>query len=252
MSLVVGGVISAVLASPAAAVIAPQVYYRETFPAPGDTNTVSTARYTNAIDAGWAAERRGGISVNELSIFNGTGSTPAQPAVNSDPDPATFGDSFLFWSPQTHNVLIYTNEFQFNVAELTRVTWETRNNTQRDLMRLAVQVDGDWYVSDQTATHTTSNAIWQQSADFTVASLTFGTYDRTRPAGQRFSGTGLSLPDIGTVTGFGLYIDAQVTGNMRFDNYTIYGTPPVPEPATAAMGLLSLVGLTFTLRRRRG
>ena len=145
-------------------------------------------------------------------------------------------------SGNTGNFLYWTEEFSFSLDShaVTRVTWDNNAN-QSDAVRFAMQIDDDWYVSDDSFAKGPGdldflNTTWQP--------LLFEPGEMLERPGTT---TGLSILELGgtRVTAFGLYDDYGV--RHRLDNVTIYAA--IPEPST---GLLALFGLAaFGLLRRR-
>ncbi len=241
--------------------LAQQVLYREIFPAAG------AARYQNAIDAGWFAERKGGVSTNELSIFTTT-LPPSTAGVNSCSNTSA-PDSNLFWSPKTHDILLYTTELNVPVANITSISWDSKNSfdcsscscngssqpdqacRNKSKMRTAILIGGTWYVSDDYFTTQTTDMtydggnnrwnsnVWETHL-YQLAGKTYGIYDIAIPSAGRIRDPGQTLPTSGIVAGFGLFLDGDIAGTIRIDNYTILGfwynlSGPCAPPANPAL-----------------
>ena len=226
------------------------ILYREIFPL-GDYSAVTQGARLNALDEGWRGYWDGRVAdaqpapqnTTSLQIF-GSGSMPELP-VNSSP--VNSGEGNAFWSPSESRVILYTEEFSFPRADLSKISYETRHNDgdqpQQDFPLL--KIDGKWYSPDcqYVNTDVAGNSTWIP-ASWLVDSITWMELDidpATNKAvvpGQDCVDTGdfdpplqtgLSFASLGTtVEAFGLYLpdpESVPQANMRFDNYTFYGVP---------------------------
>jgi hypothetical protein len=157
--------------------------------------------------------------------------------------------------------LIVTDEYSIDTSAYTvdSFTWAMGNNNTSIGVRVAVQIDGNWYASNQLFTNTTA-VVSYTSFPTQAETMTF-TFTTDANAWRSLSlevGTSLTISGTtlasdlpsGTITAFGWYVEGM-TGNsaLRLDDYTITGTA-IPEPAESASLAAMTVLLIAMLRRR--
>jgi len=218
------------------------VYYSETFPNTAGNNN----RPHNHSEVGWQAHIGAGATANSSNTGN-TGGFVVPDSVGGYGAKANTGNVGIAW----------TNEFtsiNMSLTEITSLSFRSNNNNASDVMRFAVRIDSQWYITTQTFTHagggiyndwsvaenevfnfTTNAASWQ------LLNFIPGT-----PGGTLSTGGVLSsaLPT-GTLDAAGIYLESN-SGVVRYDDFTIN---VVPEPSAAALVVAGLAGVA--LRRRR-
>ncbi|MDY0170366.1 MAG: hypothetical protein RBS80_27725 [Thermoguttaceae bacterium] len=230
------------------------VVYREIFP------NVSSANDLNLSTAGWNSRwGESAANVQVQQVARALGSPTNLLPFNSNPidnwvtdygylvthpgsdsyNHGTGGDPVLHWTEE------YTVDRSYlNVRE---IQWRQRNNLPDDVaddaMRVAVRIEDDWFVSEQTFSNTTTS--------WTPMQLNFGRATWLElefdPGSILELGAAAPfLPD-GNITAFGLFAD-NATVTHRIDSFTILA---IPEPGSAV--LLAVAGLcaAWWLPRRR-
>lgn len=159
----------------------------------------------------------------------------------------------------TYEGLFFTDHYVVDRSnfEVDSFQWYANGSDTLTTQRLALQVSGNWYVTDTVAppmgsfgTFSTTN-----SSLYTIDINTSSWYSLTANIGSPFSigETSVSLPDA-DITAFGLFVDPGSAGNAytRFDTFTINATAiPVPEPGSALLFGSGLLGMLFWNSRRR-
>ena len=227
--------------------------------------------------SGWTAlvETSGGVedyvwaSDNTATgISRSNGSANILEPINATTEvPGPTQRGYVYYAPKSdgdvpvgaHSLHFTGDVPDIGILDLLNVSFETRNDNEDAVMRLALQIGGQWYASaldfgdDGTANVWTEHAfgpasfadaaLWQE-LDVTSSGITLG--------------APLAADLAGTVTDFGLYIDAGRTpeagDHARLDNFTVVARAPsqddrIPEPAT--LTLLAIGGLALLRRRKR-
>lgn len=254
---------------------AQSVVYRETF---GN----NTAGNISLSVAGWAVHGGGGLvrtADTGIGISSATGRGTTLANVNAGSS-SSLTNGFIFAGFQNAGQsgannftangagILWTNEYTIGrgAQELSSVSFYLGNGGTGATVRVALQIGGGWYVSNQTFANnpavasgtfgassvlntfnfTTSASAWRQ-LNFNAPSLTAN--------GSQLSLVGTTLASAlpsGDVTAFGLYVDAVATNNgtVRVDSFEI-ATSAIPEPSAFA-SLAGAGALAFgALRRRR-
>lgn len=223
--------------------------YRERFTADGDTSIAAV---------GWnayLAEDTGGVA--DISTL---GDVPGFVA-GGNPD-------YAFVVPRRDSgfddvdgpgLLFTTEPGAINIANLAELSVDLRldgSTNDPGKARLAIRIDGQWYVSDAAATNDTNLGAGQPldlfalvDFDFTDGALwreltvALGEGTGALTAASQTVGGVLS----GDIDAFGVYLEPGNDGDhARIDNFAI---AVVPEPTTAA--LLGLTGAVMLAGRRR-
>lgn len=253
-SLMAGAVTTALLVPVATSSAA--VVYREIFPnATGDN-------LANGEAGGWYLHQ-GATGVSQTAAFtlSGGDGMPADVEwVNAGnvgtPTADEMAKGYLFRGGNNSGEHLYwTDEYSLSLDTWTleSVSWYQRNGNAGgsgagDLIRVALRVGDDWYVSKDTFTNPADT--WQQNT-LTVDTSTKW-YALAFEAGTTLAmdiSEELTLPTTGTLSAFGLYTDLKTGGSGRFHRVDTYTINAVPEPAT--LGLVSLGGLLMLRRRGR-
>lgn len=152
--------------------------------------------------------------------------------------------------------LVYTTEYSFNTADYQSInfSWYEGNNTTSAKVRLALQIDGNWYVtnttfSNSTAVSSAANFSTQsvlQSFDFTTTASQWSTLNFTSGSALSIGSTLTNALPTGTITGFGLYASDTTNSTIRLDTFAV----SVPEPGAVSMCFLG-VGAFIWVRRFR-
>ena len=180
--------------------------------------------------------------------------------INSDldtdePDNAETTDGFvrLLWPPSAGQspAIVYTEEFTVDRDQFAvdTIRWDQAAFASQSF-RVAIEIDGVWYVSDETFTGPTNTSSGtfdtnaaEMSLDFELAlwrSLAF-----TPGSTLGAPGSLVALPD-GDISAFGLY--GTFSATMWFDTFTIEAAS-IPTPAALPAGL-AMLGLAAMRWRR--
>ncbi len=130
------------------------------------------------------------------------------------------------------------------------ITWTMANGSTAPMVQLLIQVNGNWYVSNQSFSNTeTYTSISTPSTASILQTLTFSTQ---ASAWSAFTLTPWSSMSVGSVlssdlssssiTGIGFYLSNAADATVRIDSLTV----TVPEPGT--IGLLGVCLLVWGAR----
>jgi hypothetical protein len=254
--------------------------YRQTF-----GNQTGSAESPNSYNwlmyrtnnAGTGAENLTNMTSGATGITAGAGN-PSKfdlPSVNATVvEEGPFGRVFMVKSnPSSGAWAAYTNATETTainnvysglIQDLASFSFDHGNTNDNIDFRALVQVDGNWYVTFDSATNGIGGAGNYTNAVGGAEQVTFALTggDDWLPLlgfnpGSNMGTLGATAQSLtGSVSAYGLYgrwlsNDATVA---RFDNFTINAldpqeVPAIPEPTAAALALLGLASLT--LRRRR-
>jgi len=240
---------------------AQEVVYRETFYSTVNNDTLNHAEADNPT-LGWHAVRSasgavGGLisSADGVATRSGLIGYPAdEPAINAGTYTGTDQGIMFTTSGDMRQGLFYTNEYtDLQVGDISQIDWYAANSSTAVTQQVAVQVDGNWYISSTqfTTAALSGSAFASGTAEHEVLNFSGSTWNSLSYTvgsnGFSISGTAISLPT-GNVTGFGLFVDTANAGNPRFDTFEITS---IPEPASyaAIASLASLLGMMIWRRR---
>jgi len=245
----------------------PEVIYRETFG--NDSGSVQGLSY-----ADWTGYYGSGATLLPSSgnpsgtLFSGNGAPRVAGPVNSDldsdePDNGVMDLGFgrLLW-PSGGGVspaLVYTDEYTIDRSayDIESFIWNQANMGSNNF-RVALEIAGQWYVSDTAFSGPTNNSsgtfgvnAGEKTLDFDTAQWRSLNFSPGSTLGN--PGSIVALPG-GDITSFGLYGTYNAT--QWFDTYTIAATAAatgpgiIPEPSTFLIWSLGLLGLIGCRRRR--
>lgn len=134
---------------------------------------------------------------------------------------------------------VWTDEYLIVRGQnnLSQISWYQGNAAKDDVVRFAVKIGGQWYVTSQEFTQ--DNQISSTSGFANNAELMTFTFTSDASAWRELSftaGSNLSLNSsslssdlpLGDITAFGLYVDNK-SGTLRFDTYEIQATAITSE-----------------------
>jgi len=171
--------------------------------------------------------------------------------VNSNPlNTSSTGGGYIYaYAHASKDSFFHTSEYSLDMASWENLKFTMRHNSNRaDDVRAAIEIGGDWYVSD--AVTISAHAGWAGAQLWVVEATNTTWYSLAFTPGTTMAiGASTTLPDTGTVGGFGFYVDAlAASDSIRYDNYMIQADA-IPEPAT--LGLFAgAFGLMVFIRRR--
>lgn len=219
------------------------VAYREIFPNP------STAADLPLSTAGWNS-RWGDSAANvpRQEVARANGSPADAVPISSDPANDGMAIGYLVTHPggsyNSDPVLHWTDEFTIDRGywSMYEAQWRQRNTSAGDATQVAVRIEDDWFVSEQSFSNASAGSWDLMRLNFGRASWLELDFE---PDSLLALGDPASLPAIGDITAFGLFVDNAVDTH-RIDSFTIFA---VPEPTSAV--LLVVAGLCLALGRRR-
>jgi hypothetical protein len=271
------------LALVAAETVPADVVYRETFangtvgnqlPSGWGWSTQSTSALSQAtrVSGGPTAGVVGGVYPTDVNSNSRVGQ-------NIGGSTASLANGFMAWTMTGGGpaVFAYTNEYSIDrsVWNLTGLSLDANvypgtgySTAETDLVRLALQIGGTWYVTAQAQAPKLQSAGGGTLFASEYGALNYGfltAADAWRTLTISGSGTSsgftidsaplpADLPG-GTITGLGVYWDmAPVNGGTisqpHWDNLTVLGV--VPEPAGLGLSLLASAILLRRRARRAG
>ena len=132
---------------------------------------------------------------------------------------------------------------------LESISFKVKNNIAGDFVRIAVRIGSDWFATDEAYGGTGSFTLREFEWTTAAAAWRDLTFEPGTALSVASSARTSDLPS-GSVDAFGLFIDPNATGAVRFDDFTISATA-VPEPSTLTLlvGLGGLFALVAALRR---
>ncbi len=222
------------------------VVYREIFPNP------STAQDLPLSTAGWNS--RWGASATNVprqEIAKANGSPTDVFPVNSNPANDGIAIGYLVAHPGSGSyngdpVLHWTDEYTIDRGywDVYDVQWRQRNQSAADATQVAVRIDDDWFVSEQSFSNPASDTWAFMRLNFGRASWLELDFE---PGSLLALGSPVSLLPSGDITAFGLFINNAVNTH-RIDSFTISA---VPEPHSAAILAIAVLGFALGRPRRR-
>lgn len=150
------------------------------------------------------------------------------------------------------NIMVWTTEpGDVASALFESMSFDANTNTST-VLRVAVRIDGDWFVTDGVFPPSSASGWNRYTFDWTTDAAVWR--DVTYDQGSELSLGAVRTSDLpsGSVSAFGFFTDgvggSQYVGTSRFDNIEI---SIVPEPSSmVVLATLVLMALA-TLRRRR-
>jgi len=214
------------------------VLYREVFWNENPNDNISI------IDRGWNAYETGGnvVPTDKQAASNGFGNATGLQNINAgDTDPTPEDDRGLAAAFNNKNTyFFFTNEYSIDLSTttITEFNW-FQGHSANATTRIAIQMNGQWYVSTATFTGPNIGSASNFPAQATEQTLPFSTAAASWQELNFTAGSTLSLGNTlssdlpnGTITGFGMYGQNGGGFTMRFDTYQIEGmstnvnTPP--------------------------
>ncbi|PAW76523.1 MAG: hypothetical protein B9S32_14855 [Verrucomicrobia bacterium Tous-C9LFEB] len=229
------------------------VIYRETFGNSGTTNYLLSNTTYLATDwqVYYSASGTNGRLIR--AVASNVASSPTNlDNVGTGYTTPSQTNGVLYTDQPTDPYFFFTTGHTGNLINVTQspdlsFSWYQRNNSASDGFRVAVQVEGSWYVTSELFTSTAS--VWtlksfafaNDAVDWCTLNFTAGT---TMSVGNVLA-TDLSSSNI---TGFGLYSDVRgAGGSNRLDTFAL----SVPESRSAVLLLGSVACLLACQRVRR-
>jgi len=157
------------------------------------------------------------------------------------------GSRMVFW-----NDAQWTGDYiAAGVSEIQLFADNRSNNGQQIDLRLALNGNGSWFVTDIV--------LLADGSGWTPVTFGIEPGDLTFAAGTNDAAAALAnitrleiLSDSGApnnVGGGGVLIGDQIAANLRIDSITAIAA--IPEPTTLALAALGLAGISFSRRRSR-
>lgn len=212
-------------------------YFPVNFPQPANQGLglLSLANFDPALDTA-------GADIGTYDFIDNFGGTPlsAQPTIAAggalspeggpQPSPGVFANNGM-------SILLSVSTLGF---EDIQVLWDQRGTATGFTGRqFAYSTDGVNFTDFGTDTGVLSSTFVQKSYDLSAITAV----DNAATVTFRITLTGASSSSQ----------TAASTGNNRFDNLTVNGTPVIPEPGTAVLAMLSLAAAgAVTMRSRLG
>ncbi len=233
------------------------VIYRETFGATTDQTVLTAAGWNGLVGATAAA-----AVTSQFSLSSAAGRPADLDNVNAGTS-ASQSQGFVFNSNNTSNILLYTAEYPVDTSlnQITTITFYVGNSGNGAQLaangfRVALEVGGNWYASDQLLVNSTgvANAAAfganAQQVTFNFTSTAAAWRSLTVNPGTSLAlgpALGADLPS-GTITAFGVYSDTGSSQTRRIDTFEI-NAEAIPEPSAALSTALGALLLTRTRRR---
>jgi hypothetical protein len=213
--------------------------YRETFQF---CPRVSNDRLQASQLVGWTSMRKGRAPGDMGALKS---SRPGNEVVPNTPlraQPVGALTGNVLWTKQTTGLTIFTQEFSFDIGSVSSVKYDQRLDgfssalARRDGTRLALLIDGVWYISDTTY-RVAKRSVWE-TVSVDLKGTTFGTVPGNAQVGPGTpANAGNTLPANGTVTAFGVYVP-RVSNRVRIDNFIISDSTAGADPAPDTVDLL--------------
>ena len=150
-------------------------------------------------------------------------------AVNSNPEGPEDGSAFWGRDDVTKGLLIYTDEINVDISEVTTVTWRQRIDRQVKVFanyqpRIAFLIDGTWYISDRIAPQII-RGIWERK-EIAPYYTTYGTVLDTPGIGILApTNSGVPLPSSGMISAAGLFM-VRAYARVRIDDFALINAAP--------------------------
>jgi hypothetical protein len=219
-------------------------------------------------DAGWRAFRGNtGEAMNPntvtqgLLLSGGAGVGGSLAPINSNPANSEINRGYFYTatvSPLAPFLLI-TDEFTLDrdARTIDEFRWYQNNDRMATELRVAIQVEGSWFVSAQVFTNQdypsniSPGVFGQQAFNFSTAGSAWHALNFS--AGSVLSRSATTLPGdlpTGDIAAFGIYTDQKFGGRIAIDNFEVLASP-VPEPSSLALVAFGTAAWMLGLAARR-
>ncbi len=223
----------------AASIHADTIVYTETF----DNSTGSDRPFSDA-GVNWSVHY--GSSATSYALTSNDANV--DPVISSAPSSSGSTPGYLF---QLHTLnpsaahIWWTDEADFgDISLLKSISFDLRNESSSENLRVALQVGSDWFVSESVFNNSSPD-VWTQDLSLDVGSATYTALTFT-PGADLSRGSVTSLPSSGTVNAVGLFDENKSENRIRIDNFRV---TVIPEPSTLLLVSITL-GVCSLLRRR--
>lgn len=204
----------------------------------GNVNSTVTATSTSVgyfFTQGVAGPTGGALPVGDVQLVIPNATESTYFGANADLDPSHYSTLTFSWEASNLNFISGVNV---------------------NVLRLAVEVGGNWYVSATSYSPPISGTFATSAVDesfvFTTLAASWNTLNFT--VGSTLSMGSTAGSDLsGVIQNFGIFIQntsGTTAGVSGFDTFTLTGIA-VPEPSSLALVAIGFVGLSLGLRRRR-
>lgn len=213
--------------------------YRETFQF---CPRVSNDRLQASQLVGWTAMRKGKApgDMGALKSSRPGNEVVANSPLRAQPVGALTGN--VLWTKQTTGLTIFTQEFSFDIGSVSSVQYDQRLDgfssalVKRDGTRLALLIEGVWYISDVTY-RVAKRSVWE-TITVDLRATTYGTVPGSAQVGPGTpANSGVALPANGTVSAFGVYVP-RASNRVRIDNFIISDSTAGADPVADTVDLL--------------
>jgi hypothetical protein len=202
-------------------------FYRETF----NFCEEPTGRPSAFDVAGWHAIKTNDPLGKPTSLkIQPVGASTRLLSVNSNPEGPEDGSAFWGRDDVTKGLLIYTDEVNVDISEVSAVVWRQRIDRQVKVFanyqpRVAFLINGIWYISDRIAPQIV-RGIWERK-QIVPFNTTYGTSVDTTPGLGIFAPTnyGVALPSSGVISAVGLFM-VRAYARVRLDDFALLNNAP--------------------------
>lgn len=205
---------------------AESVIYQETFGNSGSANY--TVDHKAHVLTDWqVAWGRAGTKGNSTRAIVSNGASKPDAAMNIGTSNATTSESngLIYTDVPTNTYFFFTSAETGSAIDLDpsqglTFGWFQRNNRLDDGFRVAVQIDGLWYVT-KALFSSPANAWSNQSFTFTPAAASWRLLEFTPGHSLAMGANPTADLPAGRITGFGLFTEATTGETRRFDTFSV-------------------------------